>query len=219
MAKTNLSKFQENFTCLAIVCVDLIKLPLIDVLDNHVKPSDLYAKINSSTLISGNKLGLDQKNLCYITPPGIPDYSKFDVSLLYTLIRNLCPSLKPTGRWGEGPAASHTQLGDDIERLRLFRNREFAHANSAQTPDSEFKNHWTYIQTVINRIQRNKKAGCKTDYGQSFKNIAKRLLNFDDLEKYRLLLEATIHISKQRGDMGKYAICVVGMFFCSTFIL
>lgn len=213
MAQTNLSKLQENFTCLAIVCVDLIKLPLIDILDNHIKPSDLYAEINSTTLKSGNELRSDQKKICYITPPGIPDYSKFDVSLLYTLIRNLCPSLKPTGRWGEEPAAAHTQLGDDIERLRLFRNREFAHATSAQTPDSEFKNHWTYIQTVINRIQSNKKAGCKTDYGQSLKNIEKRLLNCDDLEKYKLLLEATIHISKQRGDMGKYIVQIVGMFF------
>lgn len=204
MAQTNLSKLQENFTCLAIVCVDLIKLPLIDILDNHVKPSDLYAKINSSTLISGNKLGPDQKNLCYIKPPDIPDYHKFDVSLLYTLIRNLCPSLKPTGRWGDEPAASHTQLGDDIERLRLFRNEQFAHANSAEISDDEFNKHWTDLQNVVNRIQSNKKAGCKTDYRQNFMSIEKRLLNFDDLEKYKLLLETTLHVLKQRENMGKY---------------
>lgn len=203
MAQTNLSKLQENFTCLAIVCVDLIKLPLIDILDNHIKPMDLYSEINCSTLISVNKLGPDQKKICYVTPPRIPDYSKFDVSLLYILIRNLCPSLKPTGMWGMEPAASHTQLGDDIERLRVFRN-EFAHANSAEISDGEFNKHWTDLQNVVNRIQSNKKAGCKTDYRQSFKSIEKRLLNCDDLEKYKLLLEATIHVSKQRGDMGKY---------------
>lgn len=210
MAKTNLSKLQENFTCLAIVCVDHIKLPLMDILDNHIKPPDLYSEINSSTLISANKLRPDQKKICYITPPGIPDYNKFDVTLLYTLIRNLCPSLKPSGRWGEEPAASHTQLGDDIERLRLFRNEQFAHANSAEISDGEFNKLWTDLQTVINRIQSNKKAGCKTDYLQTFKSIEKRLLNWDDLEKYKLLLEATIHASKQREDMDGPDIWIEG---------
>lgn len=218
MAEKNLSKLQENFTCLAIACVDLIKQLLIDVLDNHIKPSDLYANIKSSTLISGNELRPDQKKLCYITP-GIPDYSKFDVSLLYTLIRNLCPSLKPTGKWGVEPAASHTQLGDDIERLRLFRNRKFAHAKSAETPDNEFQNHWTYLQTVIYRIQSNKKAGCKTDYVQSLKCIEKRLLDCKDLDTYKLLLEATLHVSKLSGDIGKFItplVCVHLFFYNFT---
>lgn len=204
MAHTTLSKLQEHFTCLAIVCVDLIKLPLTDILDNHVKPSDLYTELNSSTLISGNKLQSYQKKLCHITPPGIPDYSKFDVSLLYTLIRNLCPSLKPTGRWGEEPADAHTQLGDDVERLRLFRNRVFAHANSAQTSDSDFQNYWPYIQNVITRIQKNKNAGCRIDYRQKFRSIEERLLNWDDLEKYRLLLDATVNLEKERGKIGRY---------------
>lgn len=203
MAQKTLSELQENFTCLAIVCVDLIKLPLLDILNNHVKPSDLYTELNSSTLISGNKLRSHQKKLCYITPPGIPDYSKFDVSLLYTLIRNLCPSLKPTGRWGEEPADVHTQLGDDVERLRLFRNRVFAHANFAQTSDSDFQNYWPYIQNVITRIQKNKNAGCRTDYRQKFRSIEKRLLNWDDLEKYRLLLDATVNLEKERGKIDE----------------
>lgn len=213
MAKTNLSKLQENFLCLAIACVDLIKLPLIDILDNHVKPSDLYTELNSSTLISGNKLRRDQQDMCFIQPPDIPCYGKFDVTLLYTLIRNLCPSLKPTGRWGEEPAVAHTQLGDDIERLRRFRNIEYAHASSAEISDSEFNKHWTDLQNVVNRIQSNKKAGCKTDYRQNFMSIEKRLLNLDDLEKYKLLLEATMHVSKERGDMGKFIRPIVCFLF------
>lgn len=204
MAKTNLSNLQENFVCLAIACVDVIKLPLIDILYNHIKPPDLYHKINSSTLISGNKLGPDQKNLCYIKPPDRPNYRKFDVTLLYTLIRNLCLSLNPTKGWGEEPAAAHTQLGDDIERLRWIRNRQFAHASSAEISRSEFIKHWHELQTVVCRIQSDKNSGCNTDYIQDFISIEKRLLNWDDLEKYKLLLEATIHASNQREDTGKY---------------
>lgn len=203
MAQKTLSELQENFTCLAIVCVDFIKLPLKEILDNHVKPSDLYAKINSSTLITGNKLRSHQKKLCYITPPGIPDYSKFDVTLLYTLIRNLCPSLKPTGKWGEEPAAAHTQLGDDIERLRCFRNREFAHANSAEISDSEFKKHWSNLHTVINRIQSNKNV--KTDFLQRLNSIKEHKLNCEDFEKYKdLIVKAALRTIQEREGTGKY---------------
>lgn len=202
MAQKNLSKLQENFTCFAIACVDLIKLPLIDILDNHVKPSDLYAKINSSTLIVGNKLRRDQREICYITPPDIPDYSKFDVTLLYTLIRNLCPSLKPTEEWGKEPNPANTQLGDDIERLRWFRNEKYAHANSAEISPSEFQKHWTHLQTVIKRIQ--KKTGCKTDYGPSFNCIEKRTLKYEDFENYKMFLKVAVGAIQERAGTGKY---------------
>lgn len=203
MAQKNLSKLQENFTCLAIACVDLIKLPLIDILENHVKPSDLYSKLNSSTLIVGNKLRPDQKEICYITPPDIPDYSKFDVSLLYTLIRNLCPSLKPTEEWGKEPNPANTQLGDDIERLRWFRNEQFAHAYSAEISDREFEMHWSNLHTVINRIQSNKNV--KTDFLQRLNSIMEHKLNCEDFEKYKdLLLNAALSTIKEREGTGKY---------------
>lgn len=206
---TNLSKLQENFTHLAIACVDIIKLPLIDILDNHIKPSDLKTKLKSSTLISGNKLRQDQKKICY-TNPGIPDYNQFDVSLLYTLIRNLCP-LKPTEEWGKEPDPANTQLGDDIERLRWFRNEKFAHANSAEIYDSEFKMQWTYLQTVINRIQSNKGACCKFDYRQRLNSLEKRKLHWEDFENYKLLLKAALYIFQEKEDTGKYF--VVSLFF------
>lgn len=90
---------------------------------------------------------------CYLKPPAVPDYSKFDVTLLYTLIRNLCPLLRPTQGWGNEPQPKDTQLGDDIERLRLFRNNYYAHAVSKAISDIKFKILWQNLKTVINRIQ------------------------------------------------------------------
>lgn len=206
---TNLSKLQENFTCFAIACVDIIKLPLIDILDYYIKPSALYAKIDCSTLISEKKLRPDQQKVCYIKH-GIPDYNMFDVSLLYTLIRNLCP-LKPTEEWGKEPDPANTQLGDDIERLRWFRNEKFAHANSAEISDSEFKKQWTYLQTVINRIQNNKGACCKSDYRQRLNSLEERKLKWEDFENYKLLLKAVLYIFQEKEDTGKYF--VVSLLF------
>lgn len=122
MASLYPSKTEHNFICFAKTCVEFIKLPLRDILINQIKPEELYKEIKlCDTLLTGKrKLGPNQHKMCFF-PPILPDYNKFDVTLLYTLIRNLCPSVKPTQGWGVEPKAKDTKIGDDIERLRLFK--------------------------------------------------------------------------------------------------
>lgn len=122
MAPSFLSNDQQNFECVTIASVDFIKLPLKDILESRIRPVDLFKEINScpALLSHKQKLRQDQLNLCFLQPPAEPDYRKFDVTLPYTLLRNLCTSLKPTKGWGTQP--DDIQIGDDIERLRLFRN-------------------------------------------------------------------------------------------------
>lgn len=145
--------------------MELIKLPLKDILCSQIKPEDLFLKIKSSLLLSGrNKLRQDQLSLCYFPPPLLPDYSKFDVTLLYTLIRNLCSGLEPTRGWGHEPGPTDTKIGDDVERLRLFRNRNIAHVNSATIPDDKFDDLWRTLKAVLSRLMSH--SGCRVDYEQ-----------------------------------------------------
>lgn len=204
MASYDLSKAEQNFTCIAKACIDFIKLPLIDILTDHVKPVDLYSKIKcSSVLISGKKkLRPDQLKLCFHPPPLLPDYSKFDVTLLYTLIRNLCPSLTPTQGWGSEPNNTDKKIGDDIERLRLFRNNFYAHADSTEISDSDFNNLWKNLQSVIQRIEIYTKTWSTTNYEQELLRIKSCRFGYDDRDKYKLLLEATLNVSKSE-KLGK----------------
>lgn len=153
MATNDLSKAGHNFTCFAKVCVDLMKLPLIDVLKFFIKPQDLHTNIQNSSLTTGkNKLRQDQLKICFIPPPGKPNYNDFDVTLLYTLTRNLCPLLTPTQGWGIEPRTTDTLIGDDIERLRLFRNNYYGHADSTEISDVEFEDLWKDVKSTIRRI-------------------------------------------------------------------
>lgn len=158
----NLSDPETNFVCFVKVCVDVVKIPLIDILSDHIKPDDLYYKIKACAALSAEngKLVPDQKKICYLSPPDLPDYKSFDVTLLYTLIRNLCPSLKPTQGWGNKPKAKHTNIGDDIERLRLFRN-SFAHGESTKINDDKFCVIWKEIKSVLQRMQTSRKPSNK----------------------------------------------------------
>lgn len=139
MASSSSSKDKHNFQCFTEANLELTKLPLVDILDSQIKPVDLFLKIRSLLLSGRNTLRTEQLKLCYLPPPNLPDYKTFDVTLLYTLIRNLCTGLEPTRGWGKEPGPSDTQIGDDIERLRLFRNKHFAHLSSAAIPDIRLK--------------------------------------------------------------------------------
>lgn len=195
MATSYLSKPETNFVCFAKVCVDVVKIPLIDILLDQIKPDDLYHKIKSCAALSAEngKLVPDQKKICYLSPPHLPDYKSFDVTLLYTLIRNLCPSLEPTQGWGIKPKATHTKIGDDIERLRLFRN-SFAHGESTEINDDEFDDIWKEIKSVIQRMQASTNPLKK--YELELINIEGCRFGYEDREKYKTFLGVTLQMWK-----------------------
>lgn len=152
---SSLSNEQLNFARLAIACLDVIKLPLIDILHLNVKADELLDKIEANqTLMKGkHKLYTKEKEKCCIQPPDIPDYSQFDVTLLCKLISHLCPSIQPRQGWGVEPSHGDTGLGDDIVRIRVLRNEVFAHAASAEIDDEAFEDIWDDIKRVLTRIQ------------------------------------------------------------------
>lgn len=199
---------QRNFECVTVASVDFIKLPLKNILESHIKPVDLFKGINSCpALLSGKyKLRQDQLKLCFLQPQAIPYYTNFDVTLLYTLIRNLCPSLKPTKGWGKEPDDADIQIGDDIERLRLFRNNYYAHADSAAISDADFKDIWKNLNSVVNRIQKYMYSkGHNVDYKQELSKIESSKIAKDHLESCKLLLEALMKL-KHTDEKGKKAL-------------
>lgn len=204
MTSSYLSKAEHNFVCFAKVCVDFLTMPLIDILTNIIKPVDLYSEISKSQLsplTGNNKLRPDQLLICFLLPPDLPNYNQFDVTLLYTLIRNLCPSLRPTLGWGKKPRTTDILIGDDIERLRLFRNN-YAHTDSTEIPDDEFEDLLKNLKSVIQRCQTFTKSNI--NYEQELTNIESLRFGFGDREKYKIFLEAAIHIAKQMENRGKH---------------
>lgn len=193
----------HNFNIVIKASLELINLPLIDILANHVKDVDLFKEINScQTLLSGrNQLRTDQRRICFLTPPAKPDYKQFDVTLLYKLIRNLCPLLRPTQGWGNTPQTTDTKLGDDIERLRLFRNNYYAHAVSKTIPDTEFESLWNDLKSVIRRIQSSGRTVCSVNYEQELIAIENYKFTHGYLKKCEVLLEAFLKL--QTDERGK----------------
>lgn len=160
--------------------------------------TDIVPVVRTKSRSGKYKLRKDQLNICYIHPPTLPDYGRFDVTLLYTLIRNLCSSLKPTQGWGIDPKSADIQIGDDVERLRHFRNNYYAHANSSKISDTEFGGIWRNLKSAINRIQSS--IACGADYEQQLNLIEQTKYTREHLENCKLILEAKVN--SNAGKIG-----------------
>lgn len=200
-----LPKEELNFLRFVKICTYVIKLPLIDLLTSAIQPIHLYTKIKSSRPLTNGKSTLQphQLKICFLPPPSLPDYSKFDVTLLYTLIRNLCPSLKPTQGWGKKPQDANTMIGDDIERLRLFRNN--CMHGSTSISDSDFEDLWQRLKVVLLRIENymtSKSKGCYPNYAETLTYIKQLDLGDENIEELKkmYILECLYDKEEQRKN-------------------
>lgn len=110
--------------------------------------------------------------------------------------------------WGNEPKALDTQLSDDIERLRLFRNNYYAHAEFASISDKVFDDVWRNLKLAINRIQSN--IGCSVNYEEELIRIERSKFTDYQLDTCRILLEAFASIQKQTDYRDEPEIFIQG---------
>lgn len=98
------------------------------------------------------------------------DYSKFDISLLCKLLRNV-PTIQPhSNKWGSAPDPRDRSVSANIERIRLIRNQCF-HSSIITLPDSEFITKYQDIFTIIQELESY--LGTDTIYQDKVKHIKK----------------------------------------------
>ena len=115
-------------------------------------------------------------------------YEKFDVTLLYSLIRNLSlPSVPaPSNGWGKLPSSSsHVTTGDDIERVRDFRNSVYGHADNTAIPDPVFQGYWNTVKDICTRMDGRYGGTVFTD-------------NLQDIEKIDSVPKVIIDVLKEQ---------------------
>ena len=152
------TKENENYARLSRAIVDLMTFILREILTLYILPADIERKALLSSKL--NNLRAEQWNL--INQAKTNGYTDFDITLLYTLLRNLCTSVpKPTAKWGriDLPKSHEVTLGDDIERIRIVKNRLQSHLPTTILNDAEFEDYWKILRDVCVRLdsQFNKK--------------------------------------------------------------
>ncbi|XP_062618728.1 uncharacterized protein LOC134280330 [Saccostrea cucullata] len=142
----------SRFAKLGMAINDVLTQAYRDILEMDVPPSLAFNKVKSSSLYK--KLRSDQELL--LIDAKNSGYKNFDITFMYTLLRNICTTIPPpTNAWGgnDMPSTIEITIGDDIERIRLIRNSVFGHVYSASTSQQTFDDSWSVISDVCQRLQ------------------------------------------------------------------
>ena len=175
---TTISKEKVNYVRSCSINVDVFPDILRHILQSDIPPSQIYSQAQAKSAADRaarvrNPFILSREQWTLLHNAATAGYGDFDLTLLYTLIRNLTlPSCVPPSRgWGLEPSLpTQVTIGDDVERMRALRNKVYGHATSTAIPDNVFQGYWTTSANICSRMD--------THYGGS-----KYIDMLNDIEK------------------------------------
>ena len=193
---------RTRFCRLSLVIIDELTQILRDLLRNEVHPSQILNKVNQLGHLK--KLRGDQ--IAVIRNANTHEYQYFDITLLYTLLRNVCQNMpSPSQNWGVPtmPSPNEITVGDDIERIRLIRNNLFGHISEAAISETEFKDYWSIISDICTRMQ----ALLNKDYAKRLQAAKDCSIDSDTENKYleqiKTMAEKEDKLQNMRIKLGR----------------
>ncbi|XP_062571094.1 uncharacterized protein LOC134233118 [Saccostrea cucullata] len=76
------------------------------------------------------------------------NYGNMDISLLYTLLRNICGIPPHNNGWGNDPDSKDRSLSANIERIRKARN-QCVHSSSPVLSNADFNTIWSTVRSAV----------------------------------------------------------------------
>ena len=76
----------------------------------------------------------------------------FDITLLISLLRNICGLTPPATGWDHLPLATDVTREADIARVKYYRNEIYGHTSQASVDDATFGTCWKDIRDALVRL-------------------------------------------------------------------
>lgn len=150
-------------------CTDVLRA----VLKNQISPTDLKTKVQSYIASKRPPLiSAHQKQLV-----DGEDYSKFDITLLYFLLRNICTITPHSKQWGNSPLVSDRSVSANIERIRLTRNEYYGHYSSFSISKSDFEDKWKYLFQSVKELEKH--IGTSKEYQEALRKLTYCCMDLD----------------------------------------
>lgn len=191
-------------------CTDVLRA----VLKNQISPTDLKTKVQSyiaskrPPLISAHEKQLVDGE----------DYSKFDITLLYFLFRNICTITPHSKQWGNSPLVSDRSVSANIERIRLTRNEYYGHYSSFSISKSDFEDKWKYLSKSVKDLEQY--IGTSKDYQEALRELKYCCMDLDIEDNFsqRLRNDVTCLKGKTKscGSRKNKSLVYLSMF-CKDF--
>lgn len=151
-------------------CTDVLRA----VLKNQISPTDLKTKVLSYIATKRTPIiTTNQKQLV-----DSEDYSKFDITLLYFLLRNICTITPHFKQSGNSPLVSDRSVSANIERIRLTRNEYYGHYSSFSISKSDFEDKWKYLFQTVKELEKH--IGTSKDYQEALRELKDCFMDLQD---------------------------------------
>lgn len=122
------------------------------------------------------------------------NFSDFDITLLYSLLKNVSSILPHKNQWGNTPILSDRSVSANIERIRLIRNEKYGHCADISISNSDFNNKIIEISAIIRDLE--KYLGKSTNYQDAVVEITTCCMDPEQESRYikeLLSLDTKIH--------------------------
>ena len=151
------TKETTNYARLCRVLVDVGACALRDCFDAICTPPTLHTVLaaNQATLQNLRKrriIDATQWGKLFPAIPSSVSSKNFDITLLTTLLRNICGLVPPVTGWDMLPTSTDISQEADIARIKLLRNTVYAHAESASVDPATFNKLWREIRDTVERL-------------------------------------------------------------------
>ena len=197
VSSTGSDEDRTRFFRLSLIIIDELTQILRDLLHNEVSPTEILKKVIKVNHLTQT---LRKDQMTVISDAKTRGYKDFDITLLYTILRNVCQNITPpTQNWGVStmPSPNEVTVGDDIERIRLIRNSLFGHISEAAISKREFKRYLSIISGICTRIQ----TPLNKDYVKRLQDAEERSIDPDTEEKYLQLIKRHVDEEKTTKDI------------------
>ncbi|XP_076109021.1 uncharacterized protein LOC143077017 [Mytilus galloprovincialis] len=137
---------RERYSKISAVITEFFPKLLRNILQSKVSPSMLY-NLCIKPGVHWNYSEKSQVN----TLKSSNNYESLDASMLYKLFRTFTCVDEPTQGWGKLPTNYDLSISDDIERIRILRNKS-AHRCDTRIDQTEFENQFLQFHDITRRI-------------------------------------------------------------------
>lgn len=168
---------------------------LCEILKKEISPSTLSQKVSTylARLPKGKQPTITKEQEKIIHNG---NYSDFDITLLYFLLRNISNILPHAKQWGNDPIPNDRSVSANIERIRIIRNK-YGHCPDFSILDTVFNKKIIEILSIIQDLEKH--LGTCTNYQKAVVEIQTCCMDPEQESRY---IKELLNLDKKVQDIS-----------------
>lgn len=138
------TNFSRLIRIIAGPCTDVLRDVLKKTFAPYALSHNVKVFITNLRNPCSSPFNNEQINLIYKQ-----NYSDFDITLLYVILRNICNFKPHSKQWGNDPDPGERSLSANIERIRLIRNKYLGHCSRTTISNAHFNEEYNIIFNIL----------------------------------------------------------------------